>query len=158
MAVKKQQANTHTGPGRKPGTISSKTSRKCRTQTAAPGPVGRKPRPKSTSQPQPNPANQPGLKHGEAASRLLGEINDQVALDCTEIVRAVVEKAIRGDMNGFRLLADLTGAKAQSTQPPKKAHRQILPWRADDLAADPEWQAPRDPEVDTGEGGREPEA
>jgi hypothetical protein len=69
----------------------------------------------------------------------------------------MVAQAKLGDMSGFRLLADLTGAKALGNQQPQKPHRQLLPWTPEHLTEQPNWQEWSDPEVDTGFGGREPE-
>lgn len=69
----------------------------------------------------------------------------------------MVAQAKLGDMSGLRLLADLTGAKALSNQPPQTPHRPLLDWTPQHLAAQPNWHEPSDPDVDTGFGGREPE-
>jgi hypothetical protein len=102
-------------------------------------------------------ANQPELKPGEGGSNLLRAINRRALLECDLIARAIVQKAKDGDISGLRLLADLTGAKVLSSQPPKKPRPRLLPSSAEYLAGQAKWHSQSDPEVDTGFGGREPE-
>ncbi|MGA2651862.1 MAG: hypothetical protein ABSF28_15125 [Terracidiphilus sp.] len=154
MAAAKQQPCTKAS--RKNTTAATRKNTSKRKAPLATGKrVGRKHY--DSKQQQPTPADRPEPKPGEAASSLLGAINRHVVLDCDEIVRVIIKKAKLGDMSGLRLIADLTGAKAQCNQPPQKPHRPLLNWRADELAAQPKWHEPSDPEVDTGFGGREPE-
>jgi hypothetical protein len=88
---------------------------------------------------------------------LIRAFNQAVADESVAIAKAVVAKVKRGDISGVRFLAEITGAKAQCNQPPQKPRRPLLPFSPEQLAAQPNWQAPVDPESDTGFGGREPE-
>jgi hypothetical protein len=111
----------------------------------------------TTSNHQPTKAAQAEFKPGEGGSKLLGAFNYRVACDSELIARAVVSRAIGGDMNGARLVAELSGAKAQSSQLTKKTYRRPFPYSAEELAAQSRWPGTPDPQVDIGFGGREPE-
>jgi len=156
MAVLNQQLDSTKASNRK---TTAATRRNNRKPVASPATAPRRtgdPQNKSTRK-KPRPADLPEPRPGEAASSLLSAINRHVIFDCNEIARKMVAQAKLGDMSGFRLLADLTGAKALGNQQPQKPHRQLLPWTPEHLTEQPNWQEWSDPEVDTGFGGREPE-
>jgi len=153
MAVKQLQI-AKVKPRKGNTTAATKKNSSNRKPPKSPGKgVGRKRNPTSSQA----AANQPDLKPGEGGSKLLRAINSRAVVDCDAIAEAIVNKAKGGDISGLRLLADLTGAKAQSSQLPKKPTRQPLPYSADQLSAQAIWPPPSNPEVDTGFAGRENE-
>jgi len=155
MAVEKQQPCRTKASKKKNTTSTRKNGNNHKPPKPPVNGVGRK-RIETNNQ-QPMPADQPKLKPGEGGTKLLSAFNHRVARESERIALAVVNKAIGGDMNGARLLANLTGATAQSSQLTKKAYRRPLPYSADELAAQSRWPGTPDPGVDIGFGGREPE-
>jgi len=155
MAVEKQQPCRTKASKKKNTTSTRKNGNNHKPPKPPVNGVGRK-RIETNNQ-QPMPADQPKLKPGEGGTKLLSAFNHRVARESERIALAVVNKAIGGDMNGARLLANLTGATAQSSQLTKKSHHRPLSFSADGFGAQPEWHVSSDPEVDTGFGGRETE-
>jgi len=156
MAVKQQQSSSNKASRR---TTTAATRKKNSGKHRAPPATGKRSGRKhyDSSQQQPIQANVSELKPGEGGRKFISAFNQVVAVDSLEIAQAVVNKVKKGDINGARFLAEITGAKAQCNQPPQKPHRQLLAYSPDQLAAQPEWPDSHDPESDTGFGGREPE-
>ncbi|MGA9669221.1 MAG: hypothetical protein WBQ94_08435 [Terracidiphilus sp.] len=95
-----------------------------------------------------SPENEPDLQPGEAGDRLRNAVDKQAALNSRRIARALVNKAINGDMNGTRMVVEITGAKDARNRTAKHPHPPILPWRAATLEAEPDWKGPSEAEED----------
>jgi hypothetical protein len=125
--------------------------------------TGRKPRSTTDDEPT-SPAKNTGapddestsleteleLKPGEAGEWLRTAIEKQVRLECRKLARALIRKATAGDIRALGLAIEVTGARVKGPRdlPVKKPRRQILPWRAAELAAQPDWKGPTEAEED----------
>jgi hypothetical protein len=155
MAVK-QQHIAKVKPSRKNTTAATrKNGSKHTASKATARRVGRKKY--DSKQQQPTPANVSEIRPGDGGREFIKAFNQIVAAESLAIAEAIVAKVKLGNISGARFLDEITGAKAQRNQPPQKPHRPLLPFTPEQLAAQPKWQEPSDPEVDTGLGGHEPE-
>jgi hypothetical protein len=97
-----------------------------------------------------SPETEPEPLPGEAGEWLRSAIEKQVRLECRKLARALTNKATAGDIRALVLTIDVTGAKPRRPRdlPVKKPRRQILPWRAATLEAEPDWKGPTEAEED----------
>jgi hypothetical protein len=153
MAVKQQQI-AKVKPSRKNTTAATRKNTSKHNPPPA-KPAGRKRY--NSKQEESVPANVSEIKPGDGGREFIKAFSQVVAKESLAIARAIVAKVKLGDINGARFLDEVIGAKAQRNQPPQKPHRPLLTLNANQWGVQSEWQAPSDPEVDTGFGGREPE-
>ena len=84
-------------------------------------------------------------KTRDGGEQLRIAVEKLVAEQSEKIAQALVDKTIKGNMTGARLLVDLSGANSPQTKPPKKRRG---PTTAQRLAMDKPWEGPEDGEED----------
>jgi hypothetical protein len=82
-----------------------------------------------------SPANGHKTPAGRGAARLRDSINAMVSKQSDRIAQALIDKTVKGNMTGARILVELSGA---DKAPPVKKKRRGLSW-AQRLANEPEW-------------------
>jgi hypothetical protein len=85
-------------------------------------------------------------KTRDGGEQLRTAVEKLVAEQSEKIAQALVDKTIKGNMTGARLLVDLSGAKSPQTKPPKKRRGLTT---AQCLAMDKPWEGPEDGDEDT---------
>ena len=101
----------------------------------------------------PDPASEAGPEPGEGGERLRNAIDKRVSIDCKKIADALVDKSIAGDLNGTRMVIELTGAKTPRKKPVKhpRTEAMIGLWETgpkwQDLPANSERQSASSPEA-----------
>ena len=79
-------------------------------------------------------------KTRDGGEQLRTAVEKLVAEQSEKIAQALVDKTIKGNMTGARLLVDLSGANSPQTKPPKKRRG---PTTAQRLAMDKPWEGRR---------------
>lgn len=91
-------------------------------------------------------------------AELMKKLADKLLVEnCAELAGLVLKNAKEGRTASTKLLVSLSEGNVPNGIPVKKRRRRGLT-PAERLTLEPEWEGPSDSEVDTGFGGREPEA
>jgi hypothetical protein len=127
---------------------SSKTGRKPR------GAIGRKAEGNASNKPMletsgGTPASYIEPEPVDGGTLLRSAVEEEVARRSVRMAKALVDKTIAGNLAGFKIAAEMTGARNPATPPKKKRHG---PSQAQQLAEEPEWPGPP-----KGEGERTPQ-
>jgi hypothetical protein len=83
-----------------------------------------------------SPANGHKTPAGRGAARLRDSINAMVSKQSDRIAQALIDKTVKGNMTGARILVELSGA---DKVPPEKKKKRSGPSWAELLASEPEW-------------------
>ena len=83
-----------------------------------------------------SPANRHKTPAGRGGARLRDSINAMVSKQSDRIAQALIDKTVKGNMTGARILVELSGA---DKAPPEKKKKRSGPSWAELLASEPEW-------------------